>query len=79
MQVIFCTNFLFLRHSEIGRSPIHMMKEKRIRMKKSKSLRRKKPLGIFLSTSLLCASRCYFSFSSSLPNPDSKLGPFSAF
>ena len=47
MQVFFCTNFVFLRHSEIGRSPIHMMKEKRIRMKKSKSLRRKKPFGIF--------------------------------
>ena len=47
MQVIFCTNFLFLRHSEIGRSPIHMMKEKRIRMKKRKSLRRKNHFGIF--------------------------------
>ena len=32
---------------------------------------------LFLSTSLLCASRCYFS--SSPPDPDSKLGPFSAF
>ena len=33
---------------------------------------------VFLSTSLLCASRCYFSSSPS-PNPDSKLGSFSAF